>query len=337
MKFHKNSLKLAGLYLAIIMTISLFFSASIYELSTQELDRGLRRPGPIVDLQQRDLPIDLNQRFENARNASYEEAKSRVLERLVFTNLMILVAAGFLSYYLAHRTLKPIEEANDSLERFTADASHELRTPIAAMQAEIEVALMNPRLKLSETKSILKSNLEELSKLTDLSEGLLKLARVKNGRLPKQSVAIKKVLQDSTNDKKQLAEAKSIKLNIDSAKDISVLGDEPSLKELFKILIDNAIKYSPDKSEVSLSVTKTKKEALIAITDQGIGMKASEIPHIFERFYRADSSRSKDNKEGYGLGLAIAKNIVDLHQGSIDVSRNLSSGSTFSIKLPLSE
>lgn len=337
MKLHKGSLKLAGLYLTIIMFISLFFSVSIYELSTRELDRGLKRPAAVLeDGPLRGIVRETREALKQENEAIYQEAKNRISERLVFTNAIILIAAGFLSYYLAVRTLKPIEEANESLERFTADASHELRTPISAMQSEIEVALMNPKLKLSESKAILQSNLEELAKLTALSDGLLKLARVGNGSLPRQPVNMRGLIKSSVKDIESSAKSRKVAIKVSGNSDISVLGDKSSLAEALKIILDNAIKYSPEKSEVEVRVSHNQKQVTIKVQDQGIGIKATELPYIFERFYRADSSRSKSKVEGYGIGLAIAKNIIELHRGTISVVSEPEQGSIFTVKLPLS-
>jgi two-component system sensor histidine kinase CiaH len=337
MKFHKNSLKLAGLYLAVMMVISLFFSANVYQLSVQEFDRGLRRPGP--DSAVNRLPLDGLDRFTRdellqEREGQYQDAKDRILQRLILVNILILLGGGALSYYLALRTLRPIEEAHAAQSRFTADASHELRTPIAAMQAETEVALMDPKLTLAKAKDILNSNLEELTKLTQLSEGLLALAQAENIKLSKTELSLTDVVQKAINRIVPLAEQKNILVSFSSAEDIKIYGDETSLVEALVIILDNAVKYSPPKSEIIVSTESESKNALIKITDTGIGIKATEIPHIFDRFYRADSARSKQQANGYGIGLAIAKNIIDMHQGKIDVTSKPLVGTTFSIRLP---
>jgi len=158
--FHKTSTKLASLYLAIMMAISLFFSLNVYQLSMQEFDRGIRRPGPSLDQSiNQYFPGNIQDRFRENREQQYEDARAHIINRLLLINLVILVGGGFLSYYLALRTLKPIEEANEAQSRFTADASHELRTPITVIRSENEVTLMNPKLTLAQAKAQLKSNI----------------------------------------------------------------------------------------------------------------------------------------------------------------------------------
>lgn len=338
MKFHAPSIRLAGLYLAIMMAISLFFSLNVYQLSVQEFDRGLRGPGGQLTVTMRPfgqgVPADVLQQFHDDRQAIYDEARSRVLARLIWINLCILVGGGVLSYYLARRTLQPIEEAHDAQSRFTADASHELRTPIAAMQSEIEVALMNPRLTLGKAKEQLRSNLEELAKLTTLSEGLLRLARMENGDLPKDKVSMLSVLQKAVDRVLSAAEAKRILIMLPN-NDIAVIGDEATLTEAAVTILDNAVKYSGEKTTVRITLENERHWAVLTIADEGIGIKATELPHIFERFYRADTARSKQHVHGYGLGLAIAKNSIEAHGGTIAAASERRKGTVFTIKLPL--
>lgn len=334
--FHKASLKLASLYLAIIMLISLFFSVNIYQLSLDELDRGLRRQdvsqeGGPIDL----LPKSLRKQILRNQNYVYEEAKARTFDRLVITNLIILIGGGALSYYLARRTLQPIEEAHAAQSQFTADASHELRTPIAAMQTEIEVTLMDPKLTLPKAKQILISNLEELVKLTALTEGLLKLAQLENGELIQNKIVINKLVKAAIDRVTPSAEAKKILIVNEGKTDAIVSGDEASLTEALVVLLDNAVKYSPDKTKVKVNVIKSDKQLTINVIDQGMGIKPKDLTHVFDRFYRADTARTKTQTEGYGVGLSIAKNIVELHEGKISATSKASQGSTFTIELPI--
>jgi two-component system sensor histidine kinase CiaH len=336
-KLHMPSTKLAGLYLAIIMAISLFFSANVYQLSLQEFNRGLMIRNDVITP---GIPgtgaLELIQNKLQAEQARrYADARDRVVVRLVLINLGILVGGGVLSYYLARRTLRPIEEAHEAQSRFTADASHELRTPLAAMQSENEVALMKPNLTLAEAKSLLNSNLEELARLTALSEGLLRLSQLEHGTMDHQRVAVDDIVQRAIDRVLPSAEKKHILIHPKGAKRLQVTGDVTSLTEAVVILLDNAVKYSPEKTEVVVSARKEQRTVTITVRDNGHGIKASELPHIFDRFYRADAARSKQNVSGYGLGLAIAKNIVDLHGGKITVQSAPGAGSEFMITLPV--
>lgn len=336
MKFHKASLKLAGFYLAILMAISLFFSATIYQVSVNELERGLRRPSRVLSIPPNiGFTDDLIQQYEQERLAAYEEARDRILTRLIVTNLVILVGAGLLSYYLAVRTLRPIEEAHAALERFTADASHELRTPITAMRSENEVALMDPKLSLADAKQQLKSNIEELENLTTLAEGLLRLAHTDNNSLPKVPVSASGLAETAVQRALPQAEKHGVLIKSTVAKNAYVLADEVSATEALVTLLDNAIKYSPPKSTVHLTVKQDQKFIKFVVKDQGIGIAADELPHIFERFYRADSSRTKQGVSGYGLGLAIAKSIANAHNGSVTATSTVGKGSTFTLSLPV--
>ena len=336
MKAHKPSLKLAGMYLVIMMAISLFFSINLYRVSVQEFDRDLHSQGVFIQhLSDIGLPPPTRQQFLSDRQQTDRQAKDRLLEQLILTNLIILIGAGFLSYYLARRTLQPIEEAHEALSRFTADASHELRTPIAAMQTETEVALMDPKITLTQAKQKLKSNLEELAKLTVLTEGLLRLARLSDNGLEKSDVSIETVINKAVDRIKPSAEKKRILINVDNKTDAVIEADEASLVEALATVLDNAVKYSPEKTEINVKVNQDSNQLVIRVIDQGIGIKASELPYIFERFYRADSARSKQTVNGYGLGLAITKNIIEIHDGTINASSKLDKGSTFIILLPL--
>ncbi|HEX9153812.1 MAG TPA: HAMP domain-containing sensor histidine kinase [Candidatus Saccharimonadales bacterium] len=320
------------------MAISLFFSANVYQLSMQEFDKGVNLAPDVImqmpDYAQSGMISTFRNQIQDERKQRYNEARARVLSRLFMVNLVILAGGGFLCYHLARRTLQPIEEAHEVQSRFTADASHELRTPIAAMQSETEVALMNPKLTLEKAKDLLRSNLEELGKLTKLSEGLLRLAQLENNDLHRQQISLGRVAQDAVSRVLPLAEAKNILISSDVPSNLRVMGEEVSLAESLIILLDNAVKYSPEKTEVNISAHKTQKHVVVTVQDHGAGIKATELPHIFDRFYRADTARSKQHANGYGLGLAIAKNIVDMHGGSLSAQSRIGVGSTFTIQLP---
>lgn len=333
--FHKSAAKLTGLYLAIIMVISVFFSILIYQLSIQELDRWAHRPEPIINvLPDRSVPSNFRQRLADSRQQYFQEARHRVITRLITINICILAGGGMLSYYLARRTLKPIEEAHEALERFTGDASHELRTPITAMRSENEVALMNPKLTLAQAKKQLTSNIEELEKLTTLTEGLLRLTSLDQSDLPKKPILASRLANEAIEKIQPKASAKNIIITTNLPPKLKTNANEASIVEVLVSLLDNAIKYSPEKSTIQVSAQSDNKHVRISVADTGMGIKGDDLPHIFDRFYRADTARSKQESPGYGLGLAIAYDIIRLHDGQLSAKSKFGSGSTFTISLP---
>lgn len=335
--FNRAYAKLAGLYLLIIMAISLLFSVSIYFVSVRELERGAGLQGQLVENALGPRRPFEDSRLRALRQETLSEAKARVIGRLILVNAAIVIIAGGLSYYLAYRTLHPIEEAHESLERFTADASHELRTPITAMQTEIEVLLQDPKLSLKEAKKQLESNLEELAKLNHLSDGLLQLARLDATSITFTVVPLHEVLIQAVNRVELLAKGSDTTIQLPKILDFSVRGDMSTLVEGFVTLLENAIKHSPAKSTVAITTHKSRHSITINVVDNGPGIKATEMPFIFERFYQADSSRSKNSGVGYGLGLAIAHNIFKAHHGTIQAKSSLGKGTTMVVTLPLAK
>lgn len=334
--FEKTTVKLTAVYLSIMMAISIFFSLNLYRVSVHEFNRTLQLETVAIQrLPNWRLDVEARNQLLQERQASFAGAKTHLLGQLLLVNIVIFAGGGLVCYYLARRTLEPIEESHQALERFTGDASHELRTPVAAMRTEIEVSLMNPKLTLKQAKQQLQSNLEELGRLTSLVEGLLRLASLDNKALPKESVLLGSVIKEAIAHNKPLAKDKKISLEYKSTTKAKVHGNKESLVEVLNILLDNAIKYSSKNSAVVIGLKTANKQAKLTISDEGIGMNPSEAEHIFERFYRADEARSKHQAEGYGLGLAIAQDIIVLHGGQISVSTKPQKGSTFSVTLPL--
>jgi len=339
MKLNKSPyLRLTLFYVLIVMTISILFSVVIYNISSNELDSGLGHQ--IRALQNMNQVIIIprpTQEIEQIRLNQLEESQNILQLDLIYLNLVILILSSALSYFLAKKTMRPIEETLHAQNCFTADASHELRTPLTAMKTEVEVALRDKNINLDEAKSLLKSNLEEIAKLESLSNALLKVARsqevVKTNFEP---IFLPEIVTEAYEKIEILARKKSIVFE-NHFSELAIQGDRQSLKELFVILLDNAIKYSGVKSKIIITIVKEKKQAIITIEDHGVGIKASDLPYIFNRFYRVDSSRSKQRVEGYGLGLSIARNIAEMQGGVITVESQPGRGSKFKLIFPLSK
>lgn len=332
-QLHRPALKLAGLYLAILTTISIFFSINLYVVSLQEFDRGLRGPNQILQGPRGSIiPGQIRQELQAEREDIYQQTKDRLLLQLLLTNGVIAILGGCLSYYLALKTLRPIENAHKQLERFTADASHELRTPLAAMRSEIEVALMSNKLPAPKAKKLLQSNLEEIEKLTNLTNGLLQLAQMNSDGKKNEQSQIHQLVESAKQPLAPIAQDKKIAIKNTVKKDVIATINPDQIRQILTILLDNAIKYSPNDSAVTIGANITSKHLSILVSDQGVGVKASQLPFIFDRFYRADSSRSSN---GYGIGLSLAQKLAQQQSGKITATSQVDKGSTFTLTVPL--
>lgn len=316
------------------MVISVGFSIVIYQLT---LSRITSFPPSHEDIFQ-DFDEDYRPLLDNRVQDYFTQHNNDVLAKLrlslLVLNAIVLGSAALASYYLAKRTLRPIEQALAEQREFTADASHELRTPLAAMQMEIEVALREP--KSDEHTKVLQSSLQEIGRLERLSSSLLHLARREGEEktLHFAPLDFGDVVHDALDRVKVHAENKHQKIESFGAAG-TITGDQTSLTELLVILLDNATKYSPDNTTIRLVGEWRKHNLILKVIDHGRGIPPSDLPHIFRRFYRADRSRTKGDTNGFGLGLAIAKQIVNQHNGKIAVESVLDQGTTFTITLPL--
>ena len=252
--------------------------------------------------------------------------------RLIGLNVMVLCAGSLLSYALARKSLEPIESAMDSQNQFVSDASHELRTPLTAIQTSNEVALRKPKLTIDEARDIIRQNTTDVAKLRDLSDALLRLATSKQHELVLKSTELQATVSEALNHVVAAAQGKNIEV-VDETPDLKVRAHAQSLVQVITILLDNAIKYSPKNTSVHIIGKQNGKFVELHVRDQGIGIRASDLPHIFKRFYRADPARSKDQQAGYGLGLAIAETLMHEQHGSISVKSQSTKGSTFTIKI----
>lgn len=331
--FQNATLKLTGWYLLILMTISIIFSLAIYNIASNEVNDRLGQlqarleQGPAV------LPLPPQFNYETFRAAQFEVANRNLASQLVYANFFILLFGGFGAYFLARRTLKPIEQAHEAQARFVSDASHELKTPLAAMKAELEVALKDKNLKVREARDLLESNLEEVDKLTALSGTLLQLSELDHAHIEKEMVSLNEITKYIV--KKYDKTGKRIALTL-SSKNQRVYANRPSIEELVTILVDNALKYSPPDSLVTIKTSRRARHALFEITNTGKGIAAEDLPHIFDRFYRADTARTRNKtKNGHGLGLSLAKRIVELHNGQLLATSAPDHATTFTFLLPL--
>jgi two-component system sensor histidine kinase CiaH len=342
--FTSARLKLTAWYLLIIMFVSGLFSLIIYK----QIDADYKR----IETGQKIRQENMRPNYEAIRSqleaqgidvppmpvyydpAVFREARIRLEAILFLINLGVLAMAGLAGYFLAGRTLRPIKEMVDEQNRFITDASHELRTPLTALKTSMEVGLREKRMVAKDVKELLESNLEEVGILQYLCDNLIKLTQYQQKvGMYFTKISVAEVTADAVKRVSNLAKAKNIKL-INSVDKDFIQADKMAITELLVIFLDNAIKYSNENTEVILSSKESNQGVTIEVADQGIGIDEKDIGNLFKRFYRSDKSRTKTSVSGYGLGLSIAKKIVDSHQGNIDVSSTLGHGSTFKIFLP---
>ncbi|MDB5169019.1 MAG: putative Histidine kinase [Candidatus Saccharibacteria bacterium] len=328
LKKYDATLRLSLSYLAIIMVMSVAFSITIFHTSAHEIGRQIPPDSFFSD--QVTGAGTAHVFFQNR----IDEGRHELITRLIWLNVAVFLLGSLLSYLLARRTLEPIEEAMETQARFASDASHELRTPLAAMQTENEVALRDSKLGLPKAKALLVSNLEEVVRLRALADTLLQLAHADHHSSPPSPVKLNDAVSEAINNCLKAAQAKEIAIE-DTIPKITVLGDLPSIAQVISIFLDNAIKYSEPKNAIQISAKTVGKEAWLSVTDKGAGISAQDLPHIFDRFYRADSSRSKQHVEGHGLGLSLASKLADQLNGELSAKSKPGKGSVFTLKIPL--
>jgi signal transduction histidine kinase len=231
--------------------------------------------------------------------------------------------------------LQRLREAFDSQRRFVADGAHELKTPLAIVRSHWEEELNNPDLPRT-VKEKLVGDIEAITRLTRVINNLLLLSQtelVESG-FDMTSVRLDELLRDLYSDTEVLAGMKMQELTVSDAQPAVVRGDRDRLYQLFFNLIDNAIKFTPEKGRISVSLTVENGEALTRIEDTGAGISDADLPHVFERFYRVGKDRSIETG-GSGLGLSISRMIAESHRGSITVASSPGEGSTFTVRIPI--
>ena len=311
------------------MLMSIGFSIIFYNTSIHQF--GRQRPPEFTQLGgfmgRGNMTINqyLDERADDAREA--------LITQIILVNVATLFIGAVVSYLLARRTMQPVEDNLESQYQFVSDASHELRTPLTTIRITNEVALRDKNLTLKEAKNVISGTVEDSIKLQNLTNSLLGLLSDDNHEINKRPVDLHLIASDAIKSVSSQALAKNITID-DKIEKLTVDGDYQSLVQLMTILLDNAIKYSPEGTAVIVSSEIRGKYSLINVSDQGCGIDEKNQHYIFSRFFRADTSRTKQSVEGYGLGLSIAKKIAESHNGKVTVQSTIGEGSTFSVWLP---
>lgn len=255
---------------------------------------------------------------------------------LVSIGLAGLAVVFVSSLFLADRALIPIKQAWERQKNFVADASHELRSPLAVMQTSLELVMGNKDETVESQTKWLENIETENKRMTKLVTDLLLLARADSDQqlMNKGLFPLHKTVREAVASFEPVASKKNIQLELIHEDEIDFFGDENRLKQLTVILIDNAIKYTPSGGHAEISIRKHDSHVELLVTDTGEGIGSEHLDKIFERFYRIDKARSRDSG-GTGLGLSIADWIAKEHKGSISVSSTPGKGSAFKVQLPI--
>ncbi len=261
---------------------------------------------------------------------------SRLLSGLGIGGLSAIVLIGLTGSWLTRRSLQPIEQSVWQLKQFTADASHELRSPLTAIQTTIDVMQSHSeRIHPADTQKV-EAIASATKQMASLVEDLLLLARSDALRSPEahRSIPIDDILEDLLTQLQPQAGLKQIALTAESLTPTWVNGSDVSLYRLFANLLENALQYTPNGGKVTLNLHKTRSEVWVTVVDTGIGIDPDHLPLVFDRFWRADRARSH-RIGGAGLGLAIAQAIAQIHGGEIIVTSQAGIGSCFQVRLPI--
>lgn len=249
-----------------------------------------------------------------------------------------LIAFFIVSLYLANWAVKPIKRSWEQQRQFIADASHELRTPLTVILANTDIVLSHKDDTIHNQIKWINYIKTEGERMTSLVNDLLFLAKTDANRnkVIFSKINFSDIIWNCVLPFESVAFEEEKNIDNEITPDIFIRGDSNRLKQLIIILIDNAIKYSNEKGYINVNLTKTQDKILLSVNNTGEPIPEEKISHIFDRFYRADESRAR-KKDGYGLGLAIAKTIVDAHHGKIVVKSSEDEGTTFTVAFPLAK
>jgi signal transduction histidine kinase len=267
-----------------------------------------------------------------------EDALSLILILLLSIGGLTLLGAGLGGLFLSDRALAPARLAWRNQQRFIGDAAHELRTPLTLLRADAEVLLRTREHLASEDAELLEDIVSETSHMSTLATNMLTLARLDNNSSHREHevITLTDIALAGVRRVQALADQSGISLQVESNDSALVIGDPTLLEQAVLVLLDNAIKYNRQGGRVTISTEVKDKYAFLEVSDTGIGIAAEHLPHLGERFYRVDKSRSRE-AGGSGLGLSIARGIAVAHGGTLTLTSMPDQGTTVTIKLPLAQ
>ena len=317
--FETARLRLTGFYILVIAIILTVFSLFLFYSLSSNIKDNLETDIAANQVQQQKI----------------SDAVDHLQLNIFGIDLVVVLLTASLGYILAGKTLKPIKFALDAQTQFTADASHEFRTPLAIIKYNGDVVLKDPHLTITDAREAIQSSVEEAEHMSTIVERLLMLARNENGwnDLDMAEVDLKNIVENVAHKMSALARKKNLSLKITRLEAAKVKGDINTLNEMVLNILQNSVDYTPDGGGVTVELYQKDRHARLIIADSGIGIAAKDLPHIFERFYKSDQARTL--KQGGGLGLSIVQDIVRKHNGTIEVKSEPGKGTRVLVSLLL--
>jgi two-component system, OmpR family, sensor histidine kinase CiaH len=318
------------MYTAILAAVVAVLSASVYELHWHDVGtlerRGERRQG------ERAIDGDLPALEPRAGFAEYLERLGR---SILLADLVTICVGGGLSAFLAGRTLRPIRQAVEAEKAFFTNAAHDLRTPLAVMRSEAEVALRGGHALPPEARQVIASSLEEITHMSAMVEQMLDLARSgrRNIAAVTRLIDIAALARGMVEKMAPRADKSGVRLVVEAAGQVLVRGDPVSLQRALGNVLENSMAYTPRGGSVVLRVQRTGGSVTLQCEDTGVGIAAEDLPRITEAFFRGDPARQA-HAGGAGLGLTIVKTIVDEHGGTFSAESLPGRGTTITLRFP---
>lgn len=257
------------------------------------------------------------------------------------TYVLVFAVVGGVFYFFLTRVIRPLRQAMEAQKRFVADASHELRTPLSIMKTDMEVVLMEENLSSQEARQTLRSNLSEIDRLSNIIQNMLDLSRVRDTSysMPCCAVNLGQVVVNVVKMATRLANSKRINIRVAPLAAVVVWGNMSALEEVLINLVKNAVLYSPEGSRVNIwmEINISLRQVRVFVRDWGKGIAPQDMPHIFQPFFRGEKSRQFRAGGSFGLGLSIAQEIIERHNGFIGANSWLNKGTVIYFTLPLFE
>lgn len=268
-------------------------------------------------------------------STAQDEAQQRrqLFAALTPVPLLLILLLVFIALPLSKWLTRPVQNAWDAQRVFIADASHELKTPLTVILANLSILLKHKQQTIESCEGWIESTQEEAQQMRRLVEEMLMLTRAEDEQSAEgfAQASLSELLEHTLMTMEPVAFENGVTLKTRIEENVSAICSETQIRQLMMILLDNAIKYAGGEKKVTVSLTKKQDRCELCVHNTGAPIPASSLPHIFDRFYRADASRCSN---GFGLGLAIARQIAQMHRGEIRVTSSLAEGTAFTVRIP---